>query len=72
MQIAPEQFGRIPEWKANMKQLTLTLLACWLASPAFAAERPVQVLVWDEQQPEQKQAYGDKFLGKTIAAYLLG
>jgi trehalose utilization protein len=28
------------------------------------------VLIWDEQQPEQKQAYGDKFLGETIAAYL--
>ena len=27
-------------------------------------------MVWDEQQPEQKQAYGDKFLGETIAAYL--
>ncbi len=31
---------------------------------------PVRVLVWDEQQPEQKQAYGDKFLGETIAAHL--
>lgn len=31
---------------------------------------PIRVLVWDEQQPEQKQAYGDKFLGETIAAYL--
>jgi len=28
------------------------------------------VLVWDEQQPEQKQAYGEKFLGETIAAHL--
>jgi trehalose utilization protein len=28
------------------------------------------VLVWDEQQPEQKQGYGDKFLGETIAAHL--
>ncbi len=32
--------------------------------------KPVRVLVWDEQQPAQKQAYGDKFLGETIAAYL--
>jgi trehalose utilization protein len=31
---------------------------------------PVRVLVWDEQQPAQKQAYGDKFLGQTIADYL--
>jgi trehalose utilization protein len=32
--------------------------------------RPVRVLVWDEQQPEQKRAYSDKFLGETIAAHL--
>ena len=35
-----------------------------------AADAPVRVLVWNEQQPEQKPAYGDKFLGETIAAYL--
>jgi len=31
---------------------------------------PVRVLVWDEQQPEQKRAYDDGFLGEVIAAYL--
>ncbi|HEV2690079.1 MAG TPA: hypothetical protein VGV35_16080, partial [Bryobacteraceae bacterium] len=31
--------------------------------------RPVQVVVWDEQQPEQKQAY-ENFLGNAIADYL--
>ena len=35
-----------------------------------AAPRSVRVLVWDEQQPEQKLAYGEKFLGETIAAHL--
>jgi trehalose utilization protein len=35
-----------------------------------AAKAPIRVLVWDEQQPAQKQAYGDKFLGETIAAAL--
>jgi trehalose utilization protein len=35
-----------------------------------AALNPVRALVWDEQQPQQKQAYGDKFLGETIAAHL--
>lgn len=35
-----------------------------------ADAKPVRVLVWDEQQPEQKKAYGDKFLGETIAAHL--
>ena len=28
---------------------------------------PVRVLVWDERQAEQKQAYGERFLGQTIA-----
>jgi len=32
--------------------------------------KPIRVLIWDEQQPQQKQAYGDKFLGETIAEYL--
>jgi trehalose utilization protein len=35
-----------------------------------ATPRPVRVLVWDEQQPEQKRAYGEMFLGETIAAHL--
>jgi trehalose utilization protein len=51
---------------AALALLQFSLLPC-----AFAdTTPPVRVLVWDEQQPEQKQAYGDKFLGETIAAYL--
>lgn len=30
----------------------------------------VRVLVWDERQPEQKQAYEGRFLGETIAGHL--
>lgn len=30
----------------------------------------IRVLVWDEQQPQQREAYGEKFLGETIAAHL--
>jgi len=41
-----------------------------LTNSMAAAQTSVRVLVWDEQQPEQKQAYGDKFLGETIAASL--
>ncbi len=43
-----------------------------LATAALQAadSKPVRVLVWDEQQPEQKNGYGDKFLGETIAAHL--
>jgi trehalose utilization protein len=45
-------------------------LAFCLAFASARAAAPIRVLVWDEQQPQQKQAYGDKFLGETIAAYL--
>jgi trehalose utilization protein len=37
-----------------------------------AAEGTIRVLVWDEQQPEQKQAYGELYLGQTLARHLEG
>ena len=49
-----------------MKPLLLLLL--FITVTASAAD--IRVLVWDEQQPEQKKAYGEKFLGETIAAHL--
>jgi trehalose utilization protein len=39
-----------------------------LALPAVQPE-PIRVVVWDEQQPQQKQAYKN-FLGNEIAAHL--
>lgn len=37
----------------------------------FAANAaPVRVLVWDEQQPQQKQGYDGKFLGETLVEKL--
>jgi len=55
-------------------QACAVLLACavliFCPTSQAADAKPVRVLIWDEQQPEQKQAYGDKFLGETIAAYL--
>jgi len=51
----------------NMHRL---LLAAVLSLVPLVPAADVRVLVWDEQQPEQKQAYGDKFLGETIAAHL--
>jgi trehalose utilization protein len=45
-----------------------TLIAA--SSLSFSAESPVRVLVWDERQEEQKQAYHGKYLGDTIAAHL--
>jgi trehalose utilization protein len=54
-----------------MKQsLLLVALALVNTLVAFAAGPNIRVLVWDEQQPQQKQAYGGKFLGETIAAHL--
>jgi trehalose utilization protein len=50
-----------------MKLIVLFLAA--LVGPIFAAE-PIRVLVWDEQQPQQKEGYGEKVLGETIAAHL--
>lgn len=41
-----------------------------LALPILAkAKGPIRVLVWDERQPAQKQAY-DNFIGNAIADYL--
>jgi trehalose utilization protein len=50
-----------------MKLIVLLLAA--LVGPIIAAE-PIRVLVWDEQQPQQKEGYGEKFPGETIAAHL--
>jgi trehalose utilization protein len=49
----------------------MRLLLALLPFLALAAEpRPIRVLIWDEQQPEQTKGYGDKFLGETLAAGL--
>ncbi len=49
----------------------MRLLLALLPFFALAAEtKPLRVLVWDEQQPQQAQGYGDKFLGETLAAEL--
>ena len=46
------------------------LAVCAVAQLQAVAAKPIRVLVWDEQQTDQKKAYGDKFLGETIAAHL--
>ena len=50
-----------------MKFIALLLSA--VVCPIFAAE-PIRVLVWDEQQPQQKEGYGEKFLGETLEVHL--
>jgi len=52
--------------------ILLAFLSTALANLQAATPRAVRVLVWDEQQPEQRRAYGEKFLGETIAAHLAG
>src|SRR5689334_18471087 len=59
-----------------MRNLALLIVVAMLfmASVARAADeakaKPIRVLVWDEQQPAQKEAYGERMLGNTIADYL--
>ena len=56
----------------NIKVLAcLSVLCCCLPmmGSALAAEGKVKVLVWDERQPRQKQAYPD-FIGNHIASQL--
>lgn len=43
-------------------------LSCRLAAAADPV--PVRVLVWDERQPKQMEAYDGGFLGEAIAAHL--
>ena len=52
--------------KASVLSTSLVLLFAGLTRNQAA---PVRVLVWDEQQPAQKQAY-ENFLGNEIASYL--
>jgi trehalose utilization protein len=54
-----------------MKTLPVLLLPmlCFATFQA-QAESPLRVLMWDEQQPQQKDAYGDRFLGETIGEHL--
>ena len=52
-----------------MKLRTALAILFALAMNASADPAPVRVLVWDERQPEQAQAY-ENFLGNTIAAHL--
>lgn len=58
---------------ATLGGLPAAVALAILCQPAMArAAGPVRVLVWDEQQAEQRVAYGGKFLGETIAEHLAG
>jgi len=53
----------------KLMPLLISALAFGIFAQAQAADS-IRVLVWDEQQPQQKEAYGEKFLGESIAAHL--
>lgn len=53
----------------TIRGLELLLVTASMVATAVAAEVPVRVVVWDEQQPAQKAVY-ENFLGNAIADYL--
>lgn len=55
--------------RAFLNATTAVAVAGLLSQRAFAAESPLNIVVWDEQQPAQKEAY-DNFLGNQIADHL--
>lgn len=57
---------------SRMEICRVLLAVCFVItgrSVLVAEDQPISVLVWDERQPSQKQAY-DNFLGNQIAAHL--
>lgn len=52
--------------KLSIPAILAVLAFCSVPCPAA---EPINVVVWDEQQPRQKEAY-DNFLGNEIASYL--
>src|SRR5580698_9772351 len=51
------------------RTLARVLAVGLIAAAVSLRAAPIRVVVWDEREPAQKQAYGG-FLGDTIAAYL--
>lgn len=54
----------------RIRNILFVYVACLVGMSGLHAADPIRVLVWDEQQPEQKSAYGDSYLGQTIAQHL--
>lgn len=61
---------RITRITIHLSTLMKSLLLILLTMTATVCAKDIRVLVWDEQQPQQKEGYGEKFLGETIAAHL--
>jgi trehalose utilization protein len=56
--------------KIVSNRLVLLFALCGAPLSLVDAAEPIRVIVWDEQQPEQVKAYGEQYLGGTIAAHL--
>ena len=50
-------------------QIAVLFVLAFQSASVFSAEPLIRVVVWDEQQPAQKQAY-ENFLGNAIAEHL--
>ena len=62
---------KAPASRREFLHVSAGLVTSALASPALASDeaKPIEVVVWDERQPAQKEAYG-AFLGNAIARHL--
>lgn len=52
-----------------LSKLTTLFAVYFITIAVTASAKPIRVVVWDEREEAQKQAYGG-FLGDTVAAYL--
>ena len=57
-------------WAETIEGKVAELMGDQPIAPVVSTAKPIHVLMWDEEQPEQKQAYGSIFLGETIARQL--
>ena len=64
-----QEMRLFPDFPMKLTLLQIVALTVSLFAQMQAADS-IRVLVWDEQQPQQKEAYGEKFLGESIAAHL--
>ena len=55
--------------KHSMTSITLIILLLTIGESVLAKDDAIQVVIWDEQQPSQKQAY-QIFLGEYLRDYL--
>ncbi len=57
-------------WAETIESKVAQLMGDKPIAPTASTTKPIRVLMWDEEQPQQKQAYGNQFLGETIARHL--